>query len=175
MKPTQDVFLSELFYKYFKQLFIYANTILQNPAEAQDIVQDTFHVAVDRIDILSEHENPGGWLFQTLKNKIRESERKKKQYLEHIIPLLPTIFENLEDPNSLEDEVLSRLDNPVADKLKEVLTPEELNLLYQFFLEGKSHKQLADEFGISIWNSQKRIERIRKKLFAVFPEYQRKK
>lgn len=175
MEPTQDVFLSDLFHQYFQRLYLYANAIVQNPAEAQDLVQDTFHVAVGRIDVLIAHENPGGWLFQTLKHKIQENERKKQQYLAHILPLLPSIVEALPDPNRLEDEVLRRCDVSLTDRLKAALTPEEWNLLNQFFLEGKSHKQLADALGISIWASQKRIERIRKKLFAVFPEYHGRK
>jgi DNA-directed RNA polymerase specialized sigma24 family protein len=38
-----------------------------------------------------------------------------------------------------------------------------------------SHQQVAQEFGISVYASQKRLERIRDKLYTVFPERKRRK
>ena len=81
MSPEQDSFFEGLYYQYFKRLMVYANTALGDPERAQDVVQDTFHEALRRIDVVSVHENPGGWLMQTLKYKIRESERDRQRQL----------------------------------------------------------------------------------------------
>jgi len=38
-----------------------------------------------------------------------------------------------------------------------------------------SHLEVAQEFGISVYASQKRLERIREKLYTVFPERKKRR
>lgn len=63
----------------------------------------------------------------------------------------------------------------VSRKIEEALSENELYLLRRFVFEKASHKELAKELGISVWTSQKRLERIRDKLGAQFPEHREKK
>jgi hypothetical protein len=65
------------------------------------------------------------------------------------------------DPNEISS---------MMKKIAQALSPEEFHHLKRFIFDKASHKEVADESGITIWASQKRLERIRKKLFDVFPE-----
>ena len=50
------------------------------------------------------------------------------------------------------------------DALMRHAKPEDYRLLCRITLEGATHLEVAKELGISVWSSQKRLQRIRKKL-----------
>ena len=56
-----------------------------------------------------------------------------------------------------------------------LLEVEEYRLLKRLVFDGASHLQVAREFHITVYASEKRLERIRDKLSAVFPGRRRKK
>ena len=66
---------------------------------------------------------------------------------------------NLEQPFHSEPSLAS-----VIERIKNVLTEEEFTLLKRLTIDQASHVEVAEEFGISVYASQKRLERIRKKL-----------
>lgn len=78
MMSDENELVERLYRLHFKKLFIYANAVLRDPEQAKDVVQDTFHEALRRIDVFATHENPGGWLMNTLKNKLKENERTRR-------------------------------------------------------------------------------------------------
>lgn len=175
MMPDEKVLVERLYRLYFKRLFIYANAVLRDQEQAKDIVQDTFHEALRRIDVFAKHENPGGWLMNVVKNKLKEYERSRHRHLRYLLSLDADFL----DENNLPEELVSGQTEPQGESVLEiiewVLTPEELRLLKRLVFDRASHQQVAQEFGISVYASQKRLERIRDKLYAVFPERKRRK
>ena len=143
-----------------KKLFIYANAVLRDPEQAKDVVQDTFHESLRRIDVFATHENPGGWLMSTLKNKLKENERMRRRDLCRLLSL----DADFPDERNLPEELVVAQPEPqeesVIEKV-EVLTPEEYQLLKRLVFDRASHLEVAQEFGISVYASQKRLERIR--------------
>ena len=87
MMPNENELVERLYRSYFKKLFIYANAVLRDPEQAKDVVQDTFHESLRRIDVFATHENPGGWLMSTLKNKLKENERMRRRDLCRLLSL----------------------------------------------------------------------------------------
>lgn len=173
MLPEQTSFLSELYRQYAKQLFIYAFAKIGDESRAQDIVQDTFHTAVLRIDTVINHENPGGWLMKVLKNKISESERSRRRYILRFISLdtdAPEFVATQKSP-----EYFQETETEILVKIKSVLTEDEFNFLMCFVFDGTSHLDMSKKLGISVYASQKRLQRIRKKLQKELPEYKKKK
>lgn len=158
MMSDEKELVERLYRLHFKKLFIYANAALRDSELAKDVVQDTFHEAVRRINVLEKHENPGGWLMNVVKNKIKEYERNRRRDLCRVLSL------EADFPDECNQQTIKR-----------VLTPEEFRLLKRLVFDRASHRQVAQEFGISIYASQKRLERIRDKLYAVFPERRKRK
>ena len=160
---------------HFKKLFIYANAVLRDPEQAKDVVQDTFHEALRRIDVFAKHENPGGWLMNTLKNKLKENERTRRRDLLRLLSL----DADFPDESNLPEELVAAQPEPqeesVIEKVERVLTPEEYQLLKRLVFDRASHLEVAQEFGISVYASQKRLERIREKLYTVFPERKKRR
>jgi len=60
-------------------------------------------------------------------------------------------------------------------KIRATLTEQELYQLKRVIYDNASHKELASELGISIWTSQKRLERARDKLARLFPRRRKEK
>ena len=83
------------------------------------------------------------------------------------------------DESNLPEELVAAQPEPqeesVIEKVERVLTPEEYQLLKRLVFDRASHLGVAQEFGISVYASQKRLERIREKLYTVFPERKKRR
>lgn len=172
MLPEQDEFIETLFKAYFGRLTIYANAALQNPTRAAEVVQDAFHEAVRHIDTLMAHPNPGGWLMQTVKYKVKESERMHRRYVQRFLSLDTDLLPDFAVITHDFERVESEAENSLA-AIQATLMQEEFYLLRRIVFESASHLEVAEELGISVWASQKRLERIRKKLEQAFPNRRR--
>ena len=138
---------------------ISAENLLFNAAYAEEAVQETFFEAVRKQDALMRHAKPEAWLMETLKNKIRVGSRRRA-----------LDFISLEQDLAQESKKLAVEDRPfgsineLLDAIRALLPPEDYRLLCRITLEGATHLEVAKELGISVWSSQKRLQRIRKKL-----------
>lgn len=169
MLPNQEVFFNQLYQENFWKLRRYALTCL-NENQAEEIVQDTFLEATKKIDILVAHENPGGWLMDTLKNKIRNCQRKNQKELMLLVSLDPETILQIAAPRSTEDIVEQNESlSATSQIIKDSLSPDDLHILKRIIFDNASHKEVSDELQISVWASQKRLERIRVKLSKLFP------
>lgn len=175
MLPEQDALIEKLHRKYFKQLTRYAMSTLGNTTKAQEVVQDAFHAAVLHIDDLMTHENPGGWLMETVKNKIRESERSRRRYLRRFLSLDSDISAELVPSDEVIPDQREQGDTSAIEKIEQALKPEEYQLLKRLIFDKASHLEVSLELGITVWDSQKRLQRIREKLYKEFPERKKRK
>ncbi|MGM9399102.1 RNA polymerase sigma factor [Flavonifractor plautii] len=108
MMPDKNELVERLYRLHFKKLFIYANAVLRDPEQAKDVVQDTFHEALRRIDVFAKHENPGGWLMNTLKNKLKENERTRRRISSVCSPWMPISRMRVTSRRNLWPRSLSR-------------------------------------------------------------------
>lgn len=175
MLAEQNQFIAELYTEYFPKLMIYARSILNDTERAQDVVQDTFHEAIRHYDIIVALKNPGGWLMETLKNKIRDSERARRRYMRRFLSLDTDVAEEVIPASGALDGHLEQSEASVLQLVEETLTPEENKLLKRLVFDKAGHLQVAKELGITVYASEKRLERVRQKLYKVFPERNRRK
>lgn len=164
MLPEQDSFFEALYYGTFHKLFLYAQAGLSDKSKAMDVVQDTFHEAVLKIDDLVTHPNPQGWLMQTTKNKVKEYNRTRITYLKRCISLDSELPPALGQEDPQVEAVERQRAVPVWDRIGQSLTPEEFTLFKRLVLDKASHLEVSKELGITVWACQKRFERIKKKL-----------
>lgn len=169
MRPEESEFLEGLYRGNLNKLLLYAQVHLTDRSKAMDVVQDTFHEAARSIGPLTVHPNPEGWLMQTLKNKLREYNRSHAADQRMCLSLdaeLPPVV-------GRRDEGLDRLDageEPAIDRVRQILTPEELYLFERLVLDDASHLELARELGVTVWACQKRFGRIKQKLRKNMPK-----
>ena len=164
MTNEENEFIDALYRDYFEDLFIYVNSSLKNEFIAQDIVHDTFHLAVERADEFHKHPNPIGWLKVVVKNKLKEYYREQKAFLKNCRSL-ETLQTDIPDSRSDPALILTTESaESILTKLRAFLTEEEYYIFRRIRLEHASHLQIAKELNISVWNSQKHWERIKKRI-----------
>lgn len=179
MRPDQDEFFTALYHDHFNQVKIYALGFVSDPNLAEEIAQDTFHTAMEKIEDVMKAEMPIKWLKTTAKNKAYNEQRTRQRHLKRYL--------SLDDPDTpepssaacVEDSVIARDEEAqrpsVGETVQQALTPAEITLLKQVALERRPYLEVSEELGISLWTCQKRMQRIRGKLAEKFPEYKKKK
>lgn len=161
MLPEESEFLRDLYYAQFPALCGHAVRLLKLynfdhtliPGLAEELVQDTFHTAAEKIAVLKVHPNPGGWLMVTLKRKFKEFQRRVYADNQQLI-LMSTLASDMADPQSNIGAAQSALElrSDIA-QIRQVLSPEDLQLFEMVALNHVSHRSAAEKLGISIWAS----------------------
>ena len=156
-------FIAELFQQYYKKLMVFVSKNPMFYTMAEDVVQDTFFEAVRNCEKLMKHENPGGWLMETAKFKMRNLRRKMNARSFYETGEVELELESLENQYGIVEI------NMILDS---ALNIHEKTLFHMFYLEGYSVRELSEMEGITEVNFRVRMLRIRAK---VQKELERKK
>ena len=163
---------------YLDQLYGAALRMTRNPADAEDLVQETFVKAFAAFSSFTEGTNLKAWLFRILTNNFINAYRKKQRQPYH------TGTDDLDDwqmrftqdyatgqLRSAEAEALDRLPNAVInDALAQV--PEDFRVaVYLADVEGFSYKEIADIMDTPIGTVMSRLHRGRKLLRSLLEDY----
>lgn len=176
MLSEQRDFIEKLYMRLYSEMILYAQNHLVNPGLAEELVQDTFREAMQKIDVLAAHPNPRGWIIVTLQNKIYNCKREIAKQKEKLLSLDDEMLASVLVSDSAEDLVVEDITyHDAVERIDQTLTKEEKYLLRRFAFDEASHKEIAEELGVSLWVSQKRIIRIRKKVEKLFPNQKKKK
>lgn len=156
VSEQQDM-VEQLYRELYQPMLVYASRLLQNHAQAEEAVQDTFRIACARYSEWKDSPNPPGWLFTTLKNVIR-NQRRARQRLCQMLERL-----NNEDmPQQKNDEIeLGLLYGNVADKAS-------YQLLKRLAIDGYTMREVAEQEQISLESCKKRVQRARRELQKYF-------
>lgn len=131
------------------QRFVYQK--LGNAADAEEIVQDTFHNYL-RIEDSEKIENPQAFLYKTAHNLALNHIRKASYRDSHLKSLDPN-----EQSVALEREVISQNDVEHLQARLEKLPELTRKIFLKNRLEGKTYPQICDEFNLSIGSVQKHM------------------
>ena len=163
---------------YLDQLYGAAMRMTRNPADAEDLVQETFVKAFSAFEQFTEGTNLKAWLFRILTNTFINTYRKKQRQPKQ------TGTDELDDwqmqhtqayatgeLRSAEAEALDRLPNTVInDALAQV--PEDFRVaVYLADVEGFSYKEIAEIMGTPVGTVMSRLHRGRKLLRTLLEDY----
>lgn len=132
-----------LFRSEYAGLLRYASILLKqhgsrcasSSGRAEDVVQEMFYLAWEkRADLLSM-DSPAGWLYSALEKKVRESIRDEKKWIKRLT-LIPECTGRPGPSQHLPEEWY------------ELLPPEDLLLLRQFYLDGYSYRDLCRMYSL---------------------------
>lgn len=113
---------------------------------AEELVQETFLTACGKADRVCSCENPGTWLYNVMYKLILRA-LDRSWYKREI---------SMDDVESLQYEVFSL---KMVDCLPRALTDEERQVILLRVEHGLSHKELAEQLGLSEAACRKRLSR----------------
>jgi RNA polymerase sigma-70 factor (ECF subfamily) len=166
--------------EYMPALYTAALRMTRNPADAEDLVQETFLKAYRAFGSFQEGTNLKAWLYRILTNTFINSyraakRRPEKADVEDIEDLY--LYKRLGDltaPNagrSAEDELLGRITDDEVKRALESL-PEAFRIAVLLAdVEGFSYKEIADITAVPIGTVMSRIHRGRRALQKALLDY----
>ncbi|HHC07700.1 MAG TPA: sigma-70 family RNA polymerase sigma factor [Actinobacteria bacterium] len=157
--------------RYAPQLYSAALRMTRNPADAEDIVQETFLKAFRAYDSFQEGTNLKAWLYRILTNtyinKYRRAQRRPSEVeLGELQDLY--LFRRLgESSGAVESAEQQALDAFVDEDIIEAIESLPENFRMPVILadvEGFSYKEIAEMLDIPIGTVMSRLHRGRKAL-----------
>jgi RNA polymerase sigma-70 factor (ECF subfamily) len=168
---------------YMDQLYAAAMRLTRNPADAADLVQETFVKAYQAFGQFQQGTNLKAWLYRIQTNTFINNYRKNQRN-----PYQGTI-DDLEDwqlggaesvtqstsTRSAEAEAIDHLpDSAVKDALQAI--PEDFRMAVYFAdVEGFSYQEIADIMKTPVGTVMSRLHRGRRMLRELLAEYARER
>ena len=164
---------TEMTMEHMPSLYTAALRMTRNPADAEDLVQDTYLKAYRAFETFQEGTNLKAWLYRILTNTFINSYRAKKRRPEQTdIDDVENLYlyrrlgglEGASSGRSAEEEVLDRF---TESDIKEALEslPEQFRLAVLLGdVEGFSYKEIAEILDVPIGTVMSRLHRGRRAL-----------
>ena len=150
----------QIYNLYYKAMYNTAYRIIKQSAEAEDVMQESFLAAFQKLNEYKGDATFGAWLKRIVINRSLDFIRKKKEMIS-----IEELGEHLIVDDMTEDylEVLSYKVEEIRKGI-ETLSDEDRVIISLFLLEGYDHEEIADILSISNNTSRVRYSRAKQRL-----------
>ncbi len=146
---------------YYRAMYNTSLRIVKDPMEAEDIMQESFLSAFEKIDSYSGKVSFGAWLKKIVINQSLDSIKKNRMY-----------FETLDDKSAgeISNDDLPEEINVDVDKIRIAIMslPDGFRIVLSLYLlEGYDHEEIGQILNISSSTSRSQYTRARQKLVEI--------
>ena len=128
----------ELYQRYYKAMYTTSLRILTDTAEAEDVMQEAFLTAFDKIATFSGEVSFGGWMKRIVVNRALDTLRKRKIQLEEIDERSTSIIEDTEEEEKSQDKVT------IIKRVVAKMSENHRVLITLHLFEGYPHEEIAE-------------------------------
>ena len=159
----------QLYKLYYKAMYNTCLRIVNDSLEAEDIMQESFLKAFDKINYYKGEVSFGAWIKRIVINHSLDELRKRKLDLDSIEDSVYEIKENEknDDDIQIKAEEIRDLINKLPDGYRIVLS--------LYLIEGYDHDEISEILNISSSTSRSQCARATKKLIERLKEKQTEK
>lgn len=158
----------QIYKLYYKAMFNTSLRIVNNPMEAEDIIQESFLSVFEKIDTYSGKVSFGAWLKRIVINSSISSIRKDRTM----------IFEDIDTDLNLGDEYENKFSQDeenfvMAERIKKVIERLPVGfsiIISQYLLVGYDHNEISEILLISPCTSKSQYSRARQKILLSLNE-----
>ena len=153
----------ELVRRYLRPAHAVALGVLGNPADAEDVCQDAFLTALQKLDECRDPERFAGWLLRIVRNQaLNFRERRARREGEPLERVTSTAMAAGGDDPAREAERSELRERLVA--ALDVLPPSQREVVLLHDLEGWAHREIAELLGTSEGAVRVRLFEARRRL-----------
>lgn len=152
----------ELIRRHQSQVRNFLRKLAADPVEADDLSQEAFLHAWDKLQTYSGRGSFIGWLLKVAYTTFLQSKRKSKRYSEVLNEVGYVAEQQSRSYTQTADEVSD------LDKLLAVLTEEERAIMVMSYACGLSHREIGDATGLPVGSVKSIIFRGKDKIRTNF-------
>jgi RNA polymerase sigma factor (sigma-70 family) len=153
---------------YYKAMYNTSLRIVANVMEAEDIMQESFLSAFEKIDTYSGTVSFGAWLKKIVINRSLDYLEKSRRLIFEDIDSFSGIADDGEDEMAQDEELHVR-----AAELTEAvkrLPDKSRIILTLYLLEGYDHEEISEILSITSSTSRSQLSRAKRKLIEELKE-----
>lgn len=153
----------QIYKLYYKAMYNTSLRIVNDTMEAEDIMQESFLSAFEKIETYSGTVSFGAWLKKIVINRSIDALNRRR-----------AIFEDIEAHTGIKDEGNEEITRKEeldvrVEEVKEAINklPDGYRIILSLYLlEGYDHDEIADILSISSSTSRSQLSRAKQKLIA---------
>jgi RNA polymerase sigma factor (sigma-70 family) len=146
----------QLYRIYYKSMYSVSLRIVNNEAEAEDIMQESFLKAFKKIDTYRGEVSFGAWLKKIVINRSLDHLKKKKVQFEEVSQRTAQLADESEEYSEVDVGRIKEAIQKLPDGYRTILS---LHLI-----EGYDHEEISEILGISNSASRTQYSRAKSKL-----------
>ncbi|HNW56880.1 MAG TPA: sigma-70 family RNA polymerase sigma factor [Bacteroidales bacterium] len=157
----------QIYKLYYKAMYNTSLRIVNDTMEAEDIMQESFLSAFEKIDTYSGTVSFGAWLKKIVVNRSLDALSKKKAVFEDIESHVG-IRDDSSDESIRNEEIDVKVEE-VKDAIEKL--PDGYRIILSLYLlEGYDHDEIAEILSINSSTSRSQLSRAKQKLIAELKE-----
>jgi len=151
--------------RYLRACRAVALAVTGEPADAEDVCQDAFVAAVERIDDCRYPDRFGAWLLQIVRNRARDHLRSRARAVLPIDRVEIASARASPEAEAVREDAAARLLGAIR-----TLPEERREVLLLHDLEGWTHREIAERMGLPPGTVRSHLHHARRRIRGLLPE-----